>query len=421
MSAESRAEKAEEKAERDRRGPLGVAFAVIAALSLTSMAFAGRELYERVRAARTAPPAPKHLAPGSGSLASAGPLGKYQMLRIYSSNAAPPKYLDVDGDGTEDAIVLLAGPTEVPDVYAAAINGKTLAPIWIRGPYSTQPSSPARMILAGDRLVIARTFDTLENAHVLSARTGGELQTYGLAESFVGACGLADGSRRVKLASGTVLELDTGTYANATSEMTCASEWPRCDATKKNHCVTTDAISVKGETIDPGYTYVDDDWHITVGSLKSATSLARPTMMALGSTHGRVVWDEVLSSIETPEEHTLASVSVGSQRLLVLTKEPANKVQVRALDAKTGDEVWHDTIEDATVTPMNVHAGAQRVFVTLLRTGREELRVYEADTGKLVGTLNDVSSDAKTTPGSPAYGYRGYYRGGGGYYPYPIE
>jgi outer membrane protein assembly factor BamB len=181
--------------------------------------------------------------------------------------------------------------------------------------------------------------------------------------------------------------------------------------------MTSDPITVRGETIDPAYTYVDDDWRITVGTLKSGAPLARPTIVALGVTHGRVVWDEVLASIQTPEEHSVASIGVGSQRMLVLTREPANRIEVRALDTKTGDEVWKDTIEQAGVVPMSIHAGPQRVFATLVRAGREEVRVYEADTGKLVGTINDLSSDGKT-PGTPAYGYGGYYRGA---YPTPVE
>jgi len=59
---------------------------------------------------------------------------------------------------------------------------------------------------------------------------------------------------------------------------------------------------------------------------------------------------------------------------------------------------------------MNIHTGPQRVFVTLIRGGREEVHVYEADTGKVVGTIADVSSDAKPTTG-PSY-YKGYGYGG---------
>jgi outer membrane protein assembly factor BamB len=409
-------------ADKDRpAGPLGIAFAVIAALALTSLAFAGRELYERVRTTQNVPPPTKKLAPGSGSLASAGPTSNFQPLRIYSSNAAPPKFVDIDQDGVEDMIALLAGGAEVPDVYVAALNGKTLAPMWVRGPYSTQPGSPARLILASDRLVVARSFDTLENAHVLAVKTGGELQAYGLTESFQGACGLSDHTRRVRLQSGTVLDLESGTMTNATPQMTCDAEWPKCDGTNRSHCVTSDTLSVKSETIDPGTNYVEDDWQLTVGTLKSSAKLARPTVVALGATHGRVVWDEVLASIETPEDHSVASISISSQRMLVLTRDPGSKIQLRALDAKTGDEVWQDTIEEAGVVPMSVHARPQRIFTTLVRAGREEVRVYEADTGKLVGTINDVSSDAKPPGTPPVYGYRGYYRGGGGYYPMPVE
>lgn len=393
-----------------RTGPLGIAFAVIVALSLTSTAFAGKALYERVRVAHQPPP-PKHLAPGSGSLASSGPPGAFAGLRIYSSSAVPPKFIDVDSDGVEDMVTLVSNAaTESPDVYATALSGKSLTPIWTRGPYAVQAGSPAHLFLAGDRLVLTRTSETLGSVHVLSLRTGGELAAYGLTEPFAGACGLADSSRRIKLASGTVLDLDTGTMSTPPQTPACASEWPRCDSTNGKHCVSRDALSVKGDFVDPGYTYQDEGWQITVGSLKSSMSRARPTVVVLGATHGRVVWDEVLSSVESTEEHALSATSIGNGRLAILTRETSTESVVRIIDMKTGDDVWKDAIEEAGTTPMGIHTGASRVYVTVIRGGREEVHVYEADTGKVVGTIADVSSDAKPAP-APGY-YKGYYGGG---------
>lgn len=398
------------KKEERRTGPLGIAFAVIVALSLTSTAFAGKALYERVRVAHQPPP-PKHVAPGSGSLASAGPPGSFANLRIYSSTAVPPKFVDVDNDGTEDIVTLVAAATgDSPDVYATALSGKTLMPIWTRGPYAVQPNAPAHLFLAGDRLVLTRTVETLGNAHVLSLHTGGEIAAYGLSEPLAGACGLADGTRKLRLQSGTVLDLDTGTMTNPNPAPACASEWPRCDGSNGKHCIATDALSIKGEVLDPGYTYKDDDWQITVGNLKSSISKPRPTVMAMGSTHGRVVWDEVLSSVDSPEEHSIASMSLGNGRFALLSRSTTAASQVRVIDMKTGDDVWKDDIAEAGTIPMNIHTGPQRVFVTLLRAGREEVHVYEADTGKVVGTIADVSSDAKPTTG-PSY-YKGYGYGG---------
>ena len=69
---------------------------------------------------------------------------------------------------------------------------------------------------------------------------------------------------------------------------------------------------------------------------------------------------------------------------------------------------WRDAIEEAGMTPMSIHTGSSRVYVSLLRGGREEVRVYEVDTGKLVGTIADVSSDAKPAPGTPGYYGKGY-------------
>jgi hypothetical protein len=395
-----------------RTGPLGVAFAVIVALSLTSTAFAGKALYERVRVAHQPPPA-THLAPGSGSLASAGPPGAFAGLRIYSSTAVPPKFVDVDNDGVEDMVTLVSNATtESPDVYATVLSGKSLTPIWTRGPYAVQAGSPAHLFLAGDRLVLTRTSETLGNAHVLSLRTGGELAAYGLSESFAGACGLADGSRRVKLTSGTVLDLDTGTMSTPPQTPACATEWPRCDSTNGKHCVSRDALSVKGDFVDPGYTYHDEGWNITVGNLKSSMSRARPTVVVLGSARGRVIWDEVLSSVESSEEHAVSATSIGNGRLALLTRETNVQSVVRVIDMKTGDDVWRDAIDEAGTTPMGIHTGASRVYVTLIRGGREEVHVYEADNGKVVGTIADVSSDAKPAP-TPGYskGYYGGYRG----------
>lgn len=406
-------EKKEERKETSRTGPLGIAFAVIVALSLTSTAFAGKALYERVRVAHQPPPA-QHLGPGSGSLASAGPTSAFSNLRIYSSTAVPPKFVDVDGDGVEDMVTLVSAVTESPDVYATALSGKSLLPIWTRGPYSVQPGSPAHMFLAGDRLVLTRTSETLGNAHILSLRTGGELAAYGLTEPFAGACGLADGSRRLKLASGTVLDLDTGTMSTTPTAVPCANEFPKCENANSKHCVSRDPLAIKSDHIDPGYTYRDEDWQITIGSLQSSMSRARPTLVVLGSTHGRVVWDEVLSSVESSEDHTVASTHMGEGRFAILTRESPAQSVVRVLDMKTGDDVWKDTIDEAGATPMAIHTGKTRVFATLLRGGREEVRVYEVDSGKIVGTIADVSSDAKPATPTPGYykgGYYGGYRG----------
>lgn len=408
-------EKTERRDGERRLGPLGIAFAAIVALSVTSTAFAGRALYDRVRKAHQ-PPAAKHVPPGSGSLASSGPPGSFEGLRIYSSTAAPPKLVDVDGDGVEDFVTLVAPQNvETPDVYATALSGKTLSPIWIRGPYAVQPGSPARLFLAGDRLVLARTSETLASAHVLSVHTGGEVAAYGLGEPLSGACGAAGDGRRLLLASGTVLDLETGLLSTPAQPASCAAEWPRCDGSNERHCASRDGVAVKGDTLDPGYTYHDEGWQVSVGSLRSSGGYARPTLVVLGAARGRVVWDEVLSSVQSPEEHSVAGVSVGQGRVAVLTRESGTQNVVRVLDMRTGDDVWTDTIDEGGLTPMTIHTGPERVFATFLRGGREEVRVYEANDGKLVGNIADVSSDAKA-PGTPGYGVKSYR---GRYYGYP--
>lgn len=409
-----------QRAEQRAIGPIGFGLALLVAIAVTLTLVAAFQVYVRVRGAAAAEE-PRRASRGPGSLGATPPAASFDSLTLVPSSWAPPIAADLDRDGVEDLVVLLRGASaEGSEVWVAGLTGRGYAPMWVRGPYEVQAGQPSRLVQASDRLVLVRVSETIATAHVLTLRGGAELAAYALPRSEGAVCALADGTRRVR-AGGVVLDLDGGLLAAAKDGEHCAEERPPCGAGRKVECVSHDGLRVHDQVIDPATTWVDKDgWATTVGPLQTSLGPGRPTLMAFGMHDGRVVWDEVVSSDDSEEDHSLVGASAQAARLVLLTRERPGKFLVRALDARTGDEQWHADVDQAAHTGVSVRATIDRVYVTLALGGRERIQAYEAASGKELGSIEAVTGAAGTPgPGIPGMGsklgYRGRYGYGGGY------
>lgn len=392
-----------QRAEHRAIGPYGFGLALLVAFAVTLTLVAAFQVYVRVREAPAAQ-APRRAPRGPGALGASPPAASFSALTLVPSTWAAPIPVDLDRDGFEDLVVLLRSPSaEGSDVWVAGLTGHGYAPVWVRGPYDVQPGQPARLVQASDRLVLVSVSETITTAHVLTLRGGAELAAYALARPEGAVCALADGTRRVR-AGGVVLDLDGGVLSAAKDGEHCAEDRPPCRAGRRADCVSHDGLRVHDQAIDPATTWIDKDgWAVTVGPLQSSLGPGRPTIMAFGMHDGRVVWDEVVSSDDSEEDHALVGASAQAARLVLFTKEQPGKFLLRALDAHTGDEQWHVDVDQPAHTGLSVRATLERVYVTLTVAGRERVQVYEAASGKDFGSIQDVTGGAGPGVGLSSY------------------
>ena len=99
-----------QRAEQRTIGPFGLGLALLGAIAITATCFALFQVYVRVRE-KPAAEAPRHAAPGPGSLASSPPPGNFEPLILASAAYAQPIIGDLDQYGAEDMEVLLRGTT----------------------------------------------------------------------------------------------------------------------------------------------------------------------------------------------------------------------------------------------------------------------------------------------------------------------
>lgn len=319
--------------------------------------------------------------PSGGSSISLESIASLGERSLWDSVGGPPRAVALGG---HDAAIGRMRIGSDDQLYYVAVDGQRAQLLWKSGPYGSYSDGyrATSLALAGERAAIS---DFRAQLHVVSLATGKTERTVALTDKVESLCGLADGRvwlRQIDRRS-ILIDLATGAITEGKRPAECPAESSRFGHERRDHAPPRVA-GFRARSV-----LVDGTDAVAVGAKEPGTAV--PMAVGFDPHGGAVRWKSILVAVdaatvrEPSGENAADALAAG--RLVTAYGAGSKQWHLVGLDAASGDKQW-----DVTLRPLlavdsleGIALSKQRVY--LARTS--SLDVYDAATGKLVGTVGN--------------------------------